>query len=248
MDDRARRHRAGILPAVTFAPFSPAHLAIVAAVPALAWALATAVRRRPATLAPIRHALAVAIAASTLAWYAYTVRMGWLDPPAGLPLDLCDVVLWVTVLALAAPRRWALEAAYYLGLGGSGMALLTPDVGLDVPAYAAVQFFLGHGLVVAAVLFLVWAGALRPRPGSWWRVFLAVNAYALAVGAFDLAFGANYMYLREKPAAGSLLDLLGPWPWYVLAGDLVALGVLWLLHLPFRRAPALPAAEPPAGR
>jgi hypothetical integral membrane protein (TIGR02206 family) len=102
--------------------------------------------------------------------------------------------------------------------------------------------------VVAAVLFLVWAGALRPRPGAWWRAFLAVNAYALAVGAFDLAFGTNYMYLREKPAAGSLLDLLGPWPWYLLAGDAVALALLWLLDLPFRRGPAVRAAGPRAGR
>jgi hypothetical integral membrane protein (TIGR02206 family) len=185
---------------------------------------------------------------TTIAWYAWFVRAGWLAPPHGLPLDLCDVVLWVTVAALVAPRPWSLEIAYYLGLGGSGMALLTPDVAADAPAYAAVQFYVGHGLVVAAILFLVWAGALRPRPGSWWRVFLAGNAYAAAVLAFDLVFGTNYMYLREKPAAGSLLDVLGPWPWYVLAGDAVALVLLWLLYLPFRRLPAVPAAAPPAGR
>jgi hypothetical integral membrane protein (TIGR02206 family) len=233
---------------VAFTPLGPAHLAALVAVPALAWVLAAVARRRPAAVWPIRRALAVAIAGTAVAWYAHVVRSGGFDPPHGLPLDLCDVVLWVTVAALAAPRAWTLEAAYYFGLGGSGMALLTPDVAGDAPAHAALQFYVGHGLVVAAVLFLVSARALRPRPGSWWRAFLAGNAWALAVGAFDLAFGTNYMYLREKPAAGSLLDLLGPWPWYVLAGDAVALWVLWLLHLPFRRAPALPAAEPPAGR
>jgi hypothetical integral membrane protein (TIGR02206 family) len=181
----------------------------------------------------------VIIAADTLAWFAYTVHRGWFAPPAGLPLDLCDIVLWLTVVALAAPRPWALEGAYYLGLGGSGMALLTPDLGAGARAHEIAQFFVAHGAVVASVLFLVWAGALRPRPGSWWRVFIAVNAYAAAVLALDLATGQNYMYLREKPASATLLDWLGPWPWYVLAGDAVALALLWLLHLPFRRgAPA----------
>ena len=115
------------------------------------------------------------------------------------------------------------------------MALLTPDVGGDVPWYAAVQFFVAHGAVVGSVLFLVWTRALRPRPGSWWRVFVALLAYAVAIALFDLRFGTNYLYLREKPVSRSLLDLLGPWPWYVLAAAGVALLLLWLLYLPFRR-------------
>jgi hypothetical integral membrane protein (TIGR02206 family) len=234
---------------LTVETFSPAHLAIVAAVPLAAWGLARLARRGPRALRRVRLALAAGIALDAAAWYAVAASRGDIDPPHGLPLDLCDVVLFVMVVALAAPRPWALDAAYYLGLGGSGMALLTPDVGEGASAGAVVQFFVAHGAVVGSILFLVLAGVLRPRPGSWWRVFLAVNAYAAAVLAFDLAFGTNYMYLREKPASGTLLDLLGPWPWYVLAADAVALALLWLLHLPFRgRAhDAAPAAAARGG-
>jgi hypothetical integral membrane protein (TIGR02206 family) len=221
---------------VSFDLFSPAHVAILVAVPLVAAALATVARGRPAAARTIRLALAAALAANELAGYAYAVTHGWVDPPHGLPLDLCDVAVWLTVYVLVAPRPSALDLAYYVGLAGSGMAVLTPDLGGALASYPGAKFFLGHGGVVAAILFLVWTGALRPRPGSWWRVFLQVNVYAALVAAVNAAYGTNYMYLRAKPRSGTLLDLLGPWPWYVLAGEGVALALFALLYLPFRRS------------
>ncbi len=230
-----------------FPTFGPAHLAILAAVPLSAALLAAAARRRPGADAAIRAALAAILAATALAGYVHEWAHGAVRPPHGLPLDLCDVVLWLTAWALAAPRAWLLEIAYYLGLAGSGMALLTPDPGAPLASYAGASFVVAHGVVVAAVLFLVLAGRLRPRPGAWWRVFLWVNAYAALVALFDWRFGTNYMYLRAKPASATLLDALGPWPWYVLAAEPVALALLWLLHLPFREARGAPRASRSAG-
>lgn len=226
---------------MTLPTFGPAHLAIVAAVPLAAVALAAWVRRRPDAEAPIRLALAAAIAAVELAWGAYAIAQGWVRPPHGLPLDLCDAVLWVTVFALVTRRALALELAWFLGVAGSGMALLTPDLGHDPSPHLVAAFFLAHGGVVVAALHLALAGGLRPRRGAWWRAFLWVNAYAALVAVFDAATGTNYMYLRAKPASGSLLDLLGPWPWYVLAAEPVALALLFALDLPFRRSRARPA-------
>ncbi|WP_242395480.1 YwaF family protein [Anaeromyxobacter oryzisoli] len=215
--------------------FGPLHLAIVACVPLVGWGLAAWGRRRPGAARGIRLALATAIGVNELVFYRYSAARGWLAPPHGLPLDLCDVVLWLTVYTLVKPRAWALDAIYYLGLAGSGMAVLTPDVGEPFPSYPAVKFFLAHGGVVASILFLVWTGALRPRRGSWWRVLLGVNAYAAVVGVVDGLFGTNYMYLRAKPESSTLLDLFGPWPWYLLGAEGIALCLFWLLHLPVRR-------------
>lgn len=219
----------------TLRPFGATHLAILAAVPLLAAALAAAVRARPGLAHPLCRTLAAAIALNELAWYRHALALGWFRPPHGLPLDLCDVTLWLTVYALATLAPWALEAIYYLALAGSGMALLTPDLAdVPFPSYPAIQFFAAHGAVVASVLFLAFAGVLRPRPRAWWRALLGVNVFAAAVALFNAAFGTNYMYLCEKPRSGSLLDWLGPWPIYVLAADAVALALFFLLSLPFR--------------
>jgi hypothetical integral membrane protein (TIGR02206 family) len=74
-----------------------------------------------------------------------------------------------------------------------------------------------------------------------WRAMLAVNILAAVVGAFDLLFKANYMYLRAKPRNPSLLDFLGPWPWYIATSEGIALLVFTLLYLPFWLSPSDPA-------
>jgi hypothetical integral membrane protein (TIGR02206 family) len=83
---------------------------------------------------------------------------------------------------------------------------------------------------------------MRPRPGAPWRTLLVTNVYAAVVAVVNGAFGTNFLYLRHKPGARTLLDWMGPWPLYILVADLLAAGLFWLLYWPFRSGPV--AAEP----
>jgi uncharacterized membrane protein YwaF len=55
------------------------------------------------------------------------------------------------------------------------------------------------------------------------------------VGFVNFALGTNFMYLRHKPLGATPLDLMGPWPAYIVTGALAALVLFQLLSLPFRR-------------
>lgn len=149
-------------------------------------------------------------------------------------MQLCDVTLWLTVLALFTLNPLAFEITYFCGMGGAAMALLTPDLWAPPASYPTVYFFVAHGMVVACPLMLLWSRQARPRPGSPWKVFAALNAYAAAIGIFNAVFKTNYMYLCNKPASTSLLNVLGPWPLYLLPCELLALAIFWLLWLPVR--------------
>lgn len=65
-------------------------------------------------------------------------------------------------------------------------------------------------------------------------MFLATAWAAVAATGNALTSG-NYMFLRERRETASLLDYMGPWPWYIFGAALVALALLALLDLPFRR-------------
>jgi hypothetical integral membrane protein (TIGR02206 family) len=219
-----------------FQVWSWPHLAILAAVPLVAAGLAWIARRSPAAARAIRLCLGWGILLNELLWYRYCFRQGFVHFPHGLPLELCDLTLWLTVASLLTLNAFTFDVAYYWALAGSTMALLTPDLGAALSSYHAIEFFAAHGLVVASVLFLVWGGILRPPPGSWVRAFLWLNVYALMIGLFNKVFATNYGYLCQKPAHPSLLDYCGPWPWYLAADEIVALVFFYVLGFPFRRA------------
>lgn len=219
---------------INFHLFGPAHLVILASIPATAAILSVAAHRTPPRGRAIRFALGGFLAINELTWYGYILwREGWLFPK-GMPLQLCTIALWSTVFAAVSLNSWAFEFAYFVGLGGSTMALLTPDLWAPFPSYPTVYFFLAHGSVVVTVLTLTWGGLARLRPGCVWRTFVIMNGFAVTVGIFDMLFKTNYMYLCRKPANTSLLDYFGPWPVYIVVGEGFALGLFWLLWLPVR--------------
>ena len=221
-----------------FKLFGPTHLAILGSVPLLAGLLAYAQRKLAPASRTLRICLACIILLDSAVYYGVLIARGQLTFPDHLPLELCDASLCLVILALFTLNKTVFDLAYYGALAGATMALLTPNLWEAFPSFTTVQFFIDHGLIVVGVLFLAWSVLARPRPRSVLRAMVAVNLFAACVGTFDYAFKTDYMYLRAKPPNPSLLDVLGPWPWYLAATEFVACGVFLLLYLPFWRANA----------
>jgi len=220
---------------ITFHMFGAAHWAVLAVLPALAGLLALLQRKVVRGTRLIRWLLAALLLFSAGSYYAHFAWEGDRMFPGHVPLELCDLSLMLTIVVLLRFRAALFDVVYYWALAGATMALLTPNIGEQTTLFLAVVFFADHGLTVVAVLYLVWSGQARPRPGSLWRALLAVNAAALVVGAFDFVYKTDYMFLRTKPATGSLLDVFGPWPWYLVVSEGAGLALFALLYWPFSR-------------
>jgi hypothetical integral membrane protein (TIGR02206 family) len=97
--------------------------------------------------------------------------------------------------------------------------------------------FIRHIDVVWAAVYLTWGLGIRPT----WRLYrttvLALSVWAVVTYTFNVAMDTNYGFLVHKPSTSSPLDLLGPWPWYVL-GALALVLAAWavIFTLPWELA------------
>jgi hypothetical integral membrane protein (TIGR02206 family) len=181
----------------------------------------------------VRWALAAFLAIGWISWLVLFAHRGWLTMGNALPLNLCDWASLALIVALLTRGQFAYELGYFWGLGGTLQGALTPDVPYDFPDPQFLFFFIEHGGIIAALLYLTLGTGLRPRPSSLPRVVMATLFYAGVAGLADWALGTNYGYLRAKPPGTTLLSFMAPWPWYI--PELVAAGILSLMvyYLPF---------------
>ncbi|HVH64234.1 MAG TPA: TIGR02206 family membrane protein [Candidatus Dormibacteraeota bacterium] len=213
--------------------WSAEHLVALAATAGGIAALVVLGRKRPGSWLRL---LAVAIVADEAVWWA-TLIAGGGEPgqrAQPLPLQLCDFAILVAAFALWTRNQLAAEVTYFWALAGTLQGLLTPDLPQHFPNYLFFQYYIAHGGVIAAALVLVIGLRMYPRPLAVVRVAGLTIAYAAFVGLIDVVTGADYMYLRAKPATGSLLDLLGPWPVYILSASVVGVAFMAILDAPFR--------------
>ena len=216
--------------------FSLVHFAILASIIVIGWTVAAIARRRPWLWSPIRWVLVVVAAGLGLTWYLYRI-FGLHDPLRwALPLEICDASLWICVIALIWPRQRLLELAYFWGIAGASMALITPYLIAPLISVPTITFLAGHGMIVVSVMFLLGTGRMHPSPRAWVYALSILNLFALFDYVFDRLTGTNYMYLVYKPPIRSLFNVMGPWPWYIFAADALAATLFFLLQLPFRRS------------
>lgn len=151
-----------------------------------------------------------------------------------LPLHLSSISLILSAVLLFTKSYRLFEFTYFVGVGSALQAMITPDISLyTFPHYRYIHFFVSHGGTVAANLFMVFVCGYRPEFRSVWKAFLWLNVYTGLIFIVNFLIEGNYMYISEKPLNPSIIDYLGPWPWYILSLEAIALLTFFFLYLPF---------------
>jgi hypothetical integral membrane protein (TIGR02206 family) len=182
----------------------------------------------------VRYVLAFVLISAETAWHVWNLATGQWTIQKMLPLHLCSVLVWLSAAMLLTKSYRIYEFAYLLGIAGAAQAIITPDAGqYGFPHFRFFQVFVSHGAIVTSAVFMTIVASYRPSPKSILRVAVAGNLYMLFVAAVNALVGSNYLFIAHKPETASLLDVLPPWPWYILYIEGIGLVMILLLYLPF---------------
>jgi hypothetical integral membrane protein (TIGR02206 family) len=164
-----------------------------------------------------------------------------------LPLQLCSLNILLCIVLLLTENKKLFAFVYLFGFTGAIQGLLTPELYQEPWHFRFVQYFIAHGLIVWTALYFAVIKSYRISLNNFVRSFVWLNVYAAAVYFVNLVIGANYMFLMRKPGSASLLDYLGPHPWYILALEGVAFVLCFVFFLPVRekRMSSTPQDHPP---
>ena len=98
---------------------------------------------------------------------------------------------------------------------------------------------MGHQGLILALVYATVVYKIRPTIKSLIKSFIALNIFLVFAAIVNMLIDSNYFWIYGKPVnhvgerIPTLLDYLGPWPWYILTAEFVALAHFLLAYSPF---------------
>ncbi len=150
-----------------------------------------------------------------------------------LPLHICRILSLTAPIVIWRWNRYWLGIFYFWILAGTLNANITPDIDFGFPHYEHITYWLMHSFLVILPIYYVIVMKVRINWTDLKNAFWMANVFMLSTLGINLLIGSNYMYTVNKPPVASILDYFGPWPIYLITGQLLALLLFLLLMIPF---------------
>jgi hypothetical integral membrane protein (TIGR02206 family) len=135
--------------------------------------------------------------------------------------------------------KFFFEVAYFFGLTGNLLAMVTPDLDYSYPDPEFITYYFGHGLLFLTVFYVCICTDVKL---TWWSVFrvllfavcLLPAIYSLNMYLVEFYSDVNYWYLMITPAANTLLDFFPAPPWHIPYLALITVILFTAIYLPFK--------------
>ncbi|WOV89013.1 TIGR02206 family membrane protein [Sporosarcina oncorhynchi] len=222
----------------TFKMFSIVHLAVLVVLfvaIVLLYRFRQNLKLEPDNSKRLERIIAITLLVCDVLYHIWLIQTDRWSLDHSLPLELCSLSLVVTILLLWTGNRHLVDFVIFAGIAGALQAIVTPDLDMNFPHFRFFHFFYTHTGIVMTGLYFIWVKGYSPTFIGAIRTFITLNAILPIIILVNLLFDGNYMFLRRKPQNGSLLDYMGPYPWYILWLEFTALMMFFIIWLVFRK-------------
>lgn len=168
-------------------------------------------------------ALGFMVMSNYIIWVILEGVAGTFDMKLHLPFHLCRFANLAIPIVMIYKKNRLFQILYFWGMSGMIQGAITPDVTHGFPHFHFFRFFIGHNGMVLTLIYAIVVYELKPTLKGLWESFLGLNLFLVLAAIINFGLGSNYFWICEKPLTASLLDYLGPWPWYILVGEFVAI-------------------------
>lgn len=153
----------------------------------------------------------------------------------GLPLHLCDFSSFSILIYLLTKRREFFLFAFFFGIAGGGMSILTPDVEYGFPYVPYIQNQIGHMMIILGVTYAMILDNQRPYLKDVHRVLIFGTFLLGVMYVVNHLLGepANYWFLMEKPIGDNVTAFMRPAPFHMIDIYLLAVIVCYLIYMPY---------------
>jgi len=174
-----------------------------------------------------------------IVWVSLEAIAGTFDINRHLPVHLCRLANLMIPLVMVWRSYFVYEILFFWGLSAMLQASFTPDIAAGFPHFHYFRFLVGHQGVILALIYATVVYEIRPTFKSLIKSFIALNIFLAIAAIVNLLLDSNYFWICGKPVnhigerIPTLLDYMGPWPWYILTCEFVALAHFLLVYSPF---------------
>ena len=153
----------------------------------------------------------------------------------GLPLHLCDFSSFSVILYFLTKRKEFFLFAFFFGIAGGGMSLLTPDVLYGFPNVGYIQNQIGHTMILLGVTYAMIVDEQRPYLKDVHRVLIFTTMLMFVMYLVNYLLGppANYWFLVEKPIGDNVTNFMRPEPYHMIDIYILAVVICYLMYLPY---------------
>ena len=151
-----------------------------------------------------------------------------------LPFHMCDLSEIFLIFFLLGGPSILYKCAFFWGLAGATMAIITPDIEFLDLDYAF--FMVGHGMIIIGIMYATVALDNRPYAKDIVTVSLITALILLPITYlinYILGEPANFWYLMQKPAGASLMDAFPEPPYHLLVTTPLAFLMFCLIYIPY---------------